>query len=42
MGDAVNLAARLTGRAKPGAIVTTAEVLDRARTTYGPRSSHCS
>ena len=34
MGDAVNLAARLTARAAPGAILTTADVLDRARTTY--------
>ena len=34
MGDAVNLAARLTGRARPGAILATADVLDRARTIY--------
>lgn len=34
MGDAVNLAARLTARAKPGAILATADVLDRTRTTY--------
>ena len=34
MGDAVNLAARLTARAKPGEILATADVLDRARTIY--------
>ncbi len=34
MGDAVNLAARLTARAAPGAILTTTDVLDRTRTTY--------
>jgi class 3 adenylate cyclase/tetratricopeptide (TPR) repeat protein len=34
MGDAVNLAARLTARAKAGDILTTGDVLDRARTTY--------
>ena len=34
MGDAVNLAARLTGRAQPGDVLATADVLDRARTTY--------
>jgi class 3 adenylate cyclase/tetratricopeptide (TPR) repeat protein len=34
MGDAVNLAARLTGRAQPGDLLATADVLDRARTTY--------
>ena len=34
MGDAVNLAARLTARAGPGAILTTTDVLDRTRTTY--------
>ena len=34
MGDAVNLAARLTARAAPGEILATADVLDRARTTY--------
>ena len=34
MGDAVNLAARLTARAKPGGILATADVLDRARTIY--------
>ncbi len=34
MGDAVNLAARLTGRAQPGDLLATADVLDRARTLY--------
>jgi tetratricopeptide (TPR) repeat protein len=34
MGDAVNLAARLTARAQAGAILATADVLDRAKTTY--------
>ena len=34
MGDAVNLAARLTARAQPGRILATADVLDRARTIY--------
>ena len=34
MGDAVNLAARLTARAKAGGILATADVLDRARTIY--------
>src|SRR6266511_254258 len=34
MGDAVNLAARLTGRAQPGAILATTDVLDRAKTIY--------
>ncbi len=34
MGDAVNLAARLTARAQPGDILATGEVLDRARTIY--------
>ena len=34
MGDAVNLAARLTGRARPGSILVTADVLKRTRTTY--------
>ena len=34
MGDAVNLAARLTARAKPGGILATGDVLDRARTIY--------
>lgn len=34
MGDAVNLAARLTARARLGGILTTADVLDRARTIY--------
>jgi class 3 adenylate cyclase/tetratricopeptide (TPR) repeat protein len=34
MGDTVNLAARLVGRAGPGEIVATADVLERARTRY--------
>jgi len=34
MGDAVNLAARLTARAQPGDILATGDVLDRARTIY--------
>ncbi len=34
MGDAVNLAARLTARAQPGCILATADVLDRATTIY--------
>jgi class 3 adenylate cyclase/tetratricopeptide (TPR) repeat protein len=34
MGDAVNLAARLTARAQPGDILATGDVLDRARTMY--------
>ncbi len=34
MGDAVNLAARLTGRAQPGDVLATADVLDRTRTLY--------
>jgi class 3 adenylate cyclase len=34
MGDTVNLAARVTARAKPGQILATADVLDRARTRY--------
>ena len=34
MGDAVNLAARLTERARPGDVLATADVLDRTRTTY--------
>jgi class 3 adenylate cyclase/tetratricopeptide (TPR) repeat protein len=34
MGDAVNLAARLTARAQPGDILATPEVLDRANTVY--------
>jgi class 3 adenylate cyclase/tetratricopeptide (TPR) repeat protein len=34
MGDAVNLAARLTGRAGPGELLATADVLDRTRTAY--------
>ena len=36
--DAVNLAARLTARAKPGGILATADVLDRARTVYATES----
>jgi len=34
MGDTVNLAARLCGKAEPGEILTTNAVLDRARTLY--------
>ncbi len=34
MGDAVNLAARLTSRAQPGDVLATPEVLDRAKTVY--------
>ena len=34
MGDAVNLAARLTSRAAPGEILATDDVLDRAKTIY--------
>jgi class 3 adenylate cyclase/tetratricopeptide (TPR) repeat protein len=34
MGDAVNLAARLTARAQPGDILATTDVLDRATTIY--------
>ncbi len=34
MGDAVNLAARLTARARPGGVLATADVLDRAQTIY--------
>jgi class 3 adenylate cyclase/tetratricopeptide (TPR) repeat protein len=34
MGDAVNLAARLTARAQPGDLLATADVLDRALTRY--------
>jgi class 3 adenylate cyclase/tetratricopeptide (TPR) repeat protein len=34
MGDAVNLAARLTARAGPGEILATSDVLDRARAVY--------
>jgi class 3 adenylate cyclase/tetratricopeptide (TPR) repeat protein len=34
MGDAVNLAARLTARAQAGDILATGDVLDRARTVY--------
>ena len=35
MGDAVNLAARLAARAQPGELLTTSDVLERARTEYG-------
>lgn len=34
MGDTVNLAARLTGRADPGGLLATADVLERARTRF--------
>jgi class 3 adenylate cyclase/tetratricopeptide (TPR) repeat protein len=34
MGDAVNLAARLTARAQPRGILATTDVLDRAKTIY--------
>ncbi len=34
MGDTVNLAARLAGRAKPGQILATGDVLERARTRF--------
>ncbi len=34
MGDTVNLAARLTARAEPGSLLATADVLERARTSY--------
>ena len=34
MGDTVNLAARLCGKAEPGELMTTPSVLDRARTLY--------
>jgi class 3 adenylate cyclase/tetratricopeptide (TPR) repeat protein len=34
MGDTVNLAARLTGRAQAGEILATADVLERARTHF--------
>ncbi|HUP33606.1 MAG TPA: tetratricopeptide repeat protein, partial [Gaiellaceae bacterium] len=34
MGDTVNLAARLTSRAEPGGLLTTADVLERARTRF--------
>jgi class 3 adenylate cyclase/tetratricopeptide (TPR) repeat protein len=34
MGDTVNLAARLTSRADPGGLLTTADVLERARTRF--------
>ena len=34
MGDTVNLAARLTGRAEDGEILATADVLDRSRTRF--------
>ena len=42
MGDAVNLAARLTARAAPGELLATADVLDRARTAYASDRSRCS
>ena len=34
MGDTVNLAARLVGRAEPGQLLATADVLDRSRTRF--------
>jgi class 3 adenylate cyclase/tetratricopeptide (TPR) repeat protein len=34
MGDTINLAARLTSRAQPGGLLTTADVLERARTHF--------
>jgi class 3 adenylate cyclase/tetratricopeptide (TPR) repeat protein len=34
MGDVVNLAARVAARSRPGGIIATAEVLDRAKTIY--------
>jgi class 3 adenylate cyclase/tetratricopeptide (TPR) repeat protein len=34
MGDTINLAARLTSRADPGGMLTTADVLERARTRF--------
>jgi class 3 adenylate cyclase/tetratricopeptide (TPR) repeat protein len=34
MGDTINLAARLTARAEPGGMLTTADVLERARTRF--------
>ena len=34
MGDTVNLAARLAGRARPGQILATGDVLDRSRTSF--------
>jgi class 3 adenylate cyclase/tetratricopeptide (TPR) repeat protein len=34
MGDTVNLAARLAGRARPGQILATGDVLERARTRF--------
>ena len=34
MGDTVNLAARLAGRAQPGQILATGDVLERARTRF--------
>ena len=34
MGDTINLAARLTSRADPGGLLTTADVLERARTRF--------
>ena len=43
MGDAVNLAARLTGRAQPGDVLATADVLDRtAHRSTRPTASRCS
>jgi class 3 adenylate cyclase len=38
MGDAVNLAARLTARAGPGEILATSDVLDRAKTLYATQT----
>jgi class 3 adenylate cyclase/tetratricopeptide (TPR) repeat protein len=38
MGDTVNLAARLTGRASVGGILATADVLDRSRTRFATES----
>ena len=34
MGDTINLAARLNSRADPGGMLTTADVLERARTRF--------
>ncbi len=33
-GDAINLAARVMGKAQPGEVLATVDVLDRARTTF--------